>query len=556
MFSTKETKTAETPADAHIAEAARLLQTRDVPPALRQKVVTAFEAQSDRSKSPRVSRLPRYFATGTVAAAIVGVTFAVSLTRVGSAPVSAAEIATAIQAANTWHLQGWRLNGDKKVPWEVWGRRYPFFYREQIGDEVVVDDGKKRVHLLPPQRMHPTGLLLVQASRPLKTEKSARQTAYDTTAFLAGTSGEFISDFTLKERKPGETGPLVLESRVTSSGYVEEQTRVTADPVARLPLHYEVIRRVYNGTGDRAPDAVPDKTVVKAALEAAYNVPVPTTVLRSAATALIAPPDYRVVDFTVAPQTPTGPQYGHVQKNGITLTCETLARDEEGNLRLKYRVWLGDVITNTYENLLETSVAPRTPPFTQPGEAEYPTDERGNAYLPLNSPDGDTGAAANEYKLGYFAIAAPNAENTARSPETLTLPLQVQVGVMEDDPENGMRFRTIAEETLTVTVPLPEEVGTLAYDRPRPQMPGLSWRQAAQQQTLRLVTAWMRGNYWNNLGTGRRTWPHGPTNRNLLKQAKAEYTTALAEAERTNNKDMINNMHLSIKSIEEELSGK
>ncbi|MES2463482.1 MAG: hypothetical protein V4671_23155 [Armatimonadota bacterium] len=565
MLSTKGTKTNKTAAgssainsvDARLADAARLLQTRDVPPALRQKVIAAFEAQSPWPQSPQRPRVARRLAACVGAVVVVGTLFAVSLTRVATPPVSAAEITSAIQAANTWHLQGWRLSGGKKVPWEVWGRRQPFFYREQIGNEIVLDDGEKRLHLLPPQRMHPTGLLLVQASRPLRTDKSARQTAYDTTAFLDGTSGEYVSDFTLKERKRGDTGPLILESRVTSSGYIEEQTRVTADPQALLPMRYEVIRRVYKGSGDHPPGLAPDKVVVKAALQAAYNVPVPVDLLRGAEALVTPPPGYRVVDFTAMPRTPTGPQYGQARKGGITLVCETLARDEEGNLRLKYQVWLGDVITATYQNLLDTSISTRTPPFNQPYEAQYPTDNAGNTYLRLSPPDGDTGAAMNEYKLGYFVTAIPlagNVGNTVRPPATLTLPLRVQVQVMEDDPENGMRLRTIAEENMTVAVPLPAQVGTLAYDRPRTKMAHLIWRPDHRQETLRLAAAWRRGSYWNHLGSGVSTLTPHPVNKNFLKRAKAEYTIALAEAERTQNKEVMGNMQRSLKSITELLS--
>ena len=48
----------------------------------------------------------------------------------------------AIQRVNTWHLRGWRLHEGQRVPWEIWGRRSPFYYREQVGEEVTVDDGQ------------------------------------------------------------------------------------------------------------------------------------------------------------------------------------------------------------------------------------------------------------------------------------------------------------------------------------------------------------------------------------------------------------------------------
>ena len=59
----------------------------------------------------------------------------------------ASEVRQAMMQVKTWHFTGWKLQGKDKIPWEVWGRRVPYFYREQVGADVIVDDGTQRVSI-------------------------------------------------------------------------------------------------------------------------------------------------------------------------------------------------------------------------------------------------------------------------------------------------------------------------------------------------------------------------------------------------------------------------
>src|SRR5205823_11620317 len=82
------------------------------------------------------------------------------------APAIAARVKAAVQRATTWHLKGWRDNRGKRIPWEIWGRRRPFFFREESGEKVVVDDGRERLENFP--GAGGGGMLFVRmASRPL-----------------------------------------------------------------------------------------------------------------------------------------------------------------------------------------------------------------------------------------------------------------------------------------------------------------------------------------------------------------------------------------------------
>ena len=93
----------------------------------------------------RPMQRPMVRIAGVLALLLVGLT-AVPWRR--DRPVGAA-VEAAVKGANTWHLKGWKLRDGQRIPWEIWGRRTPFFYREQIGDELNFDDGSQRVRLVP-----------------------------------------------------------------------------------------------------------------------------------------------------------------------------------------------------------------------------------------------------------------------------------------------------------------------------------------------------------------------------------------------------------------------
>lgn len=78
--------------------------------------------------------------------------------------LAGSDVRTALANARSWHLGGWKMEGDRRVAWEVWGQRSPFFYRERIGEQEVMDDGVNRYLVIPPYPNQKTGMSLKTAS--------------------------------------------------------------------------------------------------------------------------------------------------------------------------------------------------------------------------------------------------------------------------------------------------------------------------------------------------------------------------------------------------------
>jgi len=59
----------------------------------------------------------------------------------------AADVRDAIDRAASWHLDGWRDSANGRRRWSIWGRRNPYFFREDIDGQIMIDDGVKRIEL-------------------------------------------------------------------------------------------------------------------------------------------------------------------------------------------------------------------------------------------------------------------------------------------------------------------------------------------------------------------------------------------------------------------------
>jgi hypothetical protein len=126
----------------------RGLESPPSPTGLRARVLESLPALA-----PEGGALPRRLGRG---AAGIGTASAAALLAAAlfawngrGTNAMAARVAAAVQRANTWHLRGWRMENGRQIPWEVWGRRRPFFYREETGQKLVVDDGSERLETFP-----------------------------------------------------------------------------------------------------------------------------------------------------------------------------------------------------------------------------------------------------------------------------------------------------------------------------------------------------------------------------------------------------------------------
>ena len=132
----------------------RYLPSLPLSPCLREKVTASLPPTEAPPALVTMCRARRGFrpSTAAIAAAVFVAAVLVAVTPWKGGKTGAAAVEAAVQSANTWHLVGWKLRGGQRIPWEIWGRRAPFFYREQIGDEetyVIGDSGPRRISVLP-----------------------------------------------------------------------------------------------------------------------------------------------------------------------------------------------------------------------------------------------------------------------------------------------------------------------------------------------------------------------------------------------------------------------
>jgi hypothetical protein len=253
---------------------ARSLPLTPAPDRLKERTMTNLPIPSAHRAA--LSRIAPWLARATVGVALI-VALAIFLPGRGPRAIAAAEVAAAVQRANTWHLKGWKLRDGKRIPWEVWGRRQPFFYREQFGDNLVIDDGQQRLETLPasgPGRG--MALRLPSGEAPTDTWWS----------MLAAGNGW------LRRQPWKETEELAIfrghDSAGATAGYAGEiggrewevagDSYYTIEKRTALPVRYEY--RAYRQDAKFAP--VPGSERLVETLDAKYDVPLPEAVTRPA----------------------------------------------------------------------------------------------------------------------------------------------------------------------------------------------------------------------------------------------------------------------------------
>lgn len=226
-------------------------------------------------------------------------------------PGRAANTPAALARVNTWHLSGWKSEaGGARVTWEVWGRRKPFLYREQIGEQVMLDDGRSRLHLLPTAQ----GQQLAVRTRSLQTLYDARWTR-----LTLGTDW--------KGAEPFQTEPDQKVYRWTSSGFRGPGSinydYFFVDRSTWLPTRWEY-REVHEA-----------KEQVVSFLEAEYDVPIPQGM-----DSVRPPAGVQVVDALGTPDAPL-PVKNTDTAGGITAQATPVKIDSNGNVLVRIRAWLG-----------------------------------------------------------------------------------------------------------------------------------------------------------------------------------------------------------------------
>lgn len=353
---------------------ARALPRPALPPALRKHVLENLPAStSPTSPQPilhyplrhllrRIYRTSRKWSpmksvvTSSLCVAVAAVVW-FALPRFSTPPAFATEVESAIGRANTWHYVGWRTQGGKKSKWEIWGRRQPFFYREQVGDDILLDNGTKRLRLLPPALFQKQGYAVSLPSQRLPLADSGDSGTGREETFIEGIAGGYLNNLYERSRTKDE----VILGGVLDTGITTDESLLTVSTQTHLPVRYRLEESSIPMLPSKqfADKHGPKQTAAE--LEMNYNVAIPEAV-----TTLSIPTNYKYVDA----------------HEGLLLHPRFLGRNAHGDLHIRIDFWLAGQRLGSGKGFpwFEPQVLLQCPPFTQARDARYPTDDLGQRY--------------------------------------------------------------------------------------------------------------------------------------------------------------------------------
>ena len=436
--------------DQRLRHLAVALPPEPLPTALRTRILDPLPISNDQPQRMRL----RLVAAGL--AACVTLLFLVAGPHLsGLRPASAAEVHAAILRANTWHFVGWHLRNGQKVHWEVWGRRVPYFYREQIGDEVFLDDGTRSTHILPPDpksgREH--GIVLILPSPPRSTLGSAT-TGTGEANFLVGIGGD--AD---RYQRLGSTGnDETFAAQTEYLGYpydIKETATLMVDKTAQLPVRYFVSRTESQPKGKPDTTAGINYTLLKKVREytQAELIPSYDLLLPASIAEINAPAGYTVADATSPSPKLDGSEGSICSQSGLTVRAEVLGQDTNGDLHLRFYSWLGSQPLN-YRNtglMLEGARAP----------GRYGTDDSANSYLYIRVPGG---AGPGDGGIDLWLVPVTPFTSQTPQPRTLDLAVPLSVTRYESLAATGGRLIPVTTQQMSFHLKLPREPQDLGYE--------------------------------------------------------------------------------------------
>lgn len=315
---------------AQISAVAHTVQEKDASPELRARIWSEFAISRiplapaspvrDRIEGPGRRSLALRLGVLAIAAGALSVFLFPS--RTPSHTSMAAEIRQAVSRVDTWHLKGWKLQNGRQVIWEVWGRRTPFFYREQVGDDVIVDDGARRISAFAPLDTgrggrRSTGVLV--ASPSLHEAENVRWSYQKMVAQWSG-------DLRPVSQNAGEAVFNFPETGIFSGGEFGTST----DLLYYVSLQTRLPRRYVTRLGK------PEEKRTIAQLDADYNSPIPA----GATAAPKASKGYKLYDATQ----PLPIEQNMATANGITVQATPLLVGPDGQVLLQIRTWFGSIL--------------------------------------------------------------------------------------------------------------------------------------------------------------------------------------------------------------------
>lgn len=445
--------------------AAKRLPIEPVPPTLYERVNNALPPL-EPAKTARRIFLNRLALAGVAATVSTGLLLAPFVTQ-----SKAATMREALARTRTWHFIGWRLVDGKKVRWEVWGNRSPFLYREEIGDEVLLDDGTRRIHVIPPDKTtgRKNGSILVSPSQPAQTAGSGIANTNGGGGYLlAGINGDRKVD--CATRADGADYACTGQRKFYGGPeQTDEITTLFVNGKTHLPARYTVTQKEYHVPGApeegfRSGDRRLTREYTSAELVAQYDVRLHSTLLD-----LNLPKEYAYTDTTVHTNTTSSRAKEGVTciRQGVTMKAEVVGRDEEGNLHLRVRGWLGTKPfrgDTTGLGLLVSEDYTRRGIYFEPSSrrfemSPYVTDDAGNRYVWLNPPY-NTSLDVENPDI-WLAPLEPLTDRKA--PHDLVLSLNGEMSRYERRGNSG-QFVPVVKDTFRFRVPLPKNTTSLGWE--------------------------------------------------------------------------------------------
>jgi len=442
-----------------LAALSQQLPAPALPIAMRASVLAAASLPAPPTVRPLrgVSIMRLSLTTGTCLTLILaGSLFLLPRQRAARA---AEDVHLAVARAHSWHLKGWQMDGKKRILWEVWGQRSPFFYRERVGDQEVLDDGQHRYIALPSSPNH-GGFVLKTASQ-LK---------------VGGLDGNFpfLSKTTrlttVWKREGNETTYSLTDGCSMALSPIRRNDLYTFAGDSSLPIRYSQHLRQYPAWN---PKQTFDERIIEqgpvqrewedARLDAEYDVPFAPEVAR-----MEDKPGYRLLDLTTDILPPGVDAHNAVVSHGVTMQAKPVMMDAQGNIAIVLRNWIGDAQLggNRPEDRLPiefTLQLPDAPSINSIGDVDEAEsmragrnqgvvfhDDRGRTYLPVRS--------INGYYYAWqpsLLVLAPLEPLGATEPLPRSITIQLHGDAMEIRGTSASREEGLFSAPLTLTVSLP-----------------------------------------------------------------------------------------------------
>jgi hypothetical protein len=354
--------------------------------------------------------------------------------------VVAADVQAALAKVDTWHGIGWKTVQGKKLEWEVWGRKTPYFYAVRIGNQIRIDNGRERSEILPSDESsgHPGLALRTLSGLALDDWTIQPDQLFFSLPVEPQQASERWRTVTFRRQVRGDLGAL--------------NTEFVVDKRAQVPIRYEV----------RAGLAAEPTEQLR--LE--YGTELPTALTQASIPKNVSVIDLRGTPLPIAPSK-------EAEKGRFAVQAIPVGYDASGNVLVRVRGWADGVRLTKNAPLLMWVSNHAEAQVSLRSQDRQPTEYR---YVPLEWLRILQHLRLGGDRLMLFTPATPLKPGN-KSARRMTLKLKVALTPSPALRETAI-FDSISEaRTFTWELPLPQRRTPLNLD----QHLGPGWRERVAQ---------------------------------------------------------------------------